>query len=135
LDQCAHAAEQQNVKGSRSADQELKGVAHRTEVSADVHGVGEQEQADDRLQYPVRVVPGDVSGDAAPRRTADPGADLLNDCHQRICEQQRPTNSEPELGTRLRIGSNSARIIVGGARDEAGAKRAKGPYDAFESDS
>src|SRR4030095_3925279 len=49
------------------------------------------------------------------------GNDLDPD-HQRRREQHAPQHAEPELGAGLRIGGDAARIVVGGAGDEAGSE-------------
>jgi hypothetical protein len=61
-----------------------------------------------------------ICGDAASGGAADPSADLLDSRHQRVGEEQRPADSKAELRTRLRIGGDPARIIVGRAGNKAG---------------
>src|SRR5579864_8943854 len=91
---------------------------HRTEVGADVESVGDEEQCDGRLQHPPGVMLAQVPGEAAPRGTADTGADALDRHHQGVREEERPPERVSEGGPRLRVGADSARIVVGGSGDE-----------------
>src|SRR6202020_2163055 len=50
---------------------------------------------------------------------AKAGTDHLDADHQRIGEQHGPQHAVAELRTGLRIGGDTARIIIGGAGDEA----------------
>jgi hypothetical protein len=56
---------------------------------------------------------------------ADARADLLDDGHERIREQQRPRNCEAELCACLGIGGDAAWIIVCGPGDKTWPERAK----------
>ena len=58
---------------------------------------------------------------------ADTRANLLDDGHKGIGEQQRPGNCEAELCSCLRVSGNAAGIIVCGAGDKTRPKRAKNP--------
>jgi hypothetical protein len=60
------------------------------------------------------------SGNAVSRGTADTCADGLNDYHQGEGQQQRPAQAEPELRSRLRVGGDSAGIVVGRAGNQPG---------------
>ena len=63
-------------------------------------------------------MPAHVAGETSARNSADLRADHLNRAHQRIGEKKRPTEAVTELRARLRIGRNSARIVVRRPRDE-----------------
>src|SRR5450830_245467 len=52
----------------------------------------------------------------------DSGTDHLNADHQGVGEQNRPQHVESELCASLRIGGNSAGIVVSRACDESWAK-------------
>ena len=56
-----------------------------------------------------------VGSNAFSRRASNPSAYLLDHDHQRIRKQKRPGDSESELGSGLRIGGDSARIVVSDA--------------------
>ena len=62
-----------------------------------------------------------VAGEALARNATHLRADHLDRAHERIGEQECPTQRVPELRARLRIGSYAAGIVVRGARDQAGA--------------
>jgi len=66
-----------------------------------------------------------IAGDAFARRAADPGADLLDRCDQRVGEQHDPRDRETELGTGLAVGRDSTGVVVGGTGDEARAQHAR----------
>src|SRR5262245_7142760 len=63
-----------------------------------------------------------VARNSMPRRAADACADFLNRCHQRKRKEHRPSDAEPELRAGLGICSDPGGIVVGGPRDEPGAK-------------
>ena len=48
----------------------------------------------------------------------DPSADLLDGAHQRPAEEQGPAEIVAELGARLGVGRDAARIVVRRARDQ-----------------
>ena len=73
-----------------------------------------------------------IAGDAGAGDTPDLGGDLLDDDHQREAEHEGPGEPVAELGADLAVGADSARIVVGGAGDEAGAEaRKNGPGPPF----
>ncbi len=72
-------------------------------------------------EQPWRVMPPQVAGDAVSGDAADAGADLLDRHHQRIAEHQRPGQAKAELRADLRIGRDTAGIVVRCASDQAGA--------------
>jgi hypothetical protein len=95
---------------------------HRPEVGAEVDHVGDDEQAHEGIQKPDRVMAPHIGGETLPCHTPDIRADHLDRAHQGVGQQQRPDQAVAELSARLRIGGNSARIIVGSAGDEARAE-------------
>ena len=108
----AQRAERDHVEQGRSADQQSQRVGHCTEVGPDVDRVGDEKQRDDPLQQPIGIVLAQIAGDAFARRAADPGADLLDRCDQRVGEQHDPRDREPELGAGLAVGRDSAGVVV-----------------------
>ena len=62
------------------------------------------------------------AGESLAGHASDLGADHLDRAHQRVGEEQRPDQAEAELSSRLRIGCDSTRVVVGSAGDEAGAE-------------
>jgi len=120
----AHNDPSDHVDQSRSADQQSERAGHRAEVGADVDRVGDEKKRNDPLQQPVGIVLAQIAGDPFPRRTADPGADLLDRRDQRVGEQHDPRDREAELGAGLAIGRDSAGVIVGRSRDEPRAEHA-----------
>ncbi len=75
---------------------------------------------DDAARQPARIMAAQIAGDAEPGNAADARADLLDRRHQRIAEQQGPGEAVAELRADLGIGGDAARIVVGGAGDQAG---------------
>ena len=63
-----------------------------------------------------------VLGDAETGDAADPGADLLDDDHQRQAEEHGPGQRVAVLGADLAVGRDAARVIVGRSRDQAGTE-------------
>ncbi len=84
-----------------------------------------QQQPDDRVQQPGRVMRADVAGDALAGHAADARADLLDRRHQREAEQHHPAHRVAELRAGLRVGGDAARIVVGGAGDQSRAEPAR----------
>jgi hypothetical protein len=80
------------------------------------------EQADQRQRQPTRTHLVDVRRQALARGPADPRRKHLDADHQRPGEEQRPDQRETELRAGLRVGGDAARVVVGGAGDEAGAE-------------
>src|SRR5450759_2254197 len=75
-----------------------------------------------------------VGSNAFSRRASNPSAYLLDHDHQRIRKQKRPGDSESELGSGLRIGGDSARIVVRRAGDEARTEYTHQPWVARGND-
>ena len=88
-------------------------------------GVGDHQQADQRERQPARAELADVGGQPLPGHPADPRRQHLDADHQRRGQEQRPDQREAELRARLRVGGDAARIVVGGAGDEAGPEPAR----------
>src|SRR5487761_1297313 len=63
-----------------------------------------------------------VAGDPESSRAPDARTDRLDGNHQRVCEDECPSEPESELRAGLRVGRDSTRIVVGGPRDQAGAQ-------------
>jgi hypothetical protein len=96
----------------RPADQEIDRVPHCAEILADIDRVGDHQEGYDAVEQLARIASHDIPGDAAPGGPPDAGADLLDRRHHRVGQQHCPANGETELGSGLRIGRNSARIVV-----------------------
>ena len=62
---------------------------------------------------------------AFPRCPANTRADLLDDGHKGIGEQQRPRNCEAKLCSRLGVRGDAARVVICGARNKTWPKRTK----------
>ena len=56
---------------------------------------------------------------------ANTSADLLDDDHKGIGEQQRPRDCESKLCSRLGVRSDAAWVIICGARNKTWPKRTK----------
>jgi hypothetical protein len=63
-----------------------------------------------------------VACNPEPGRASDPGADRLNRDHQRITDDQRPTQTERELRAGLGVRGYPTRVVVGSPGDEPGAQ-------------
>ena len=73
----------------------------------------------DRVQQPGRIVLCDVRGKAFAGHPTDARADQLNSHHEREGEERRPQNRIADACPDLRIGGDAARIVIGGAGDQA----------------
>ena len=75
-----------------------------------------------------------VSGQAASGHPSDLSADHLNGAHQRVGEQECPPEAVTELCARLRVGGDSAGIVVGSARDQPWTQNVPqlGPIGLFD---
>jgi hypothetical protein len=104
------------------ADDELQRIAHRRDVGGDVDRVGDHEHRDNRIEHRPREMSADVRSEAMAGHASHPCADHLDPHHQWKREDHRPAELIAELRTGLRVGRDPARIVVGGARDEAGAQ-------------
>jgi hypothetical protein len=105
----------------------MAGGAHRPEVSTEIENIGDQEKSDDAAQQPRRVMRPDIAGDTLAGDPADAGADFLNGCHQWPGEQHDPRHVIAELGARLRVGGDTAWIVVGGTGNPTWADIAQQP--------
>ena len=114
-----HDGESPYVQPLRARQDQSDGGAHRAEIRPEVDHVGDQEQAHERIEEPRRIMAPHVGGEAPACHPPDIGADHLDRAHQRVGEKQRPDQAVAELSASLRIGRNSARIVVGSAGDEA----------------
>ena len=103
-----------------AADQEFQRRTHRTDVCSDIDGVGEQQEGDDPVQQPGRVVLANIGGQAVAGHTADAGTDDLNADHERKGEERRPQDGVAEAGAHLGVGRDATRIVVGSAGDKPG---------------
>jgi hypothetical protein len=111
--------EQHDVDQGGAADQQLQRRAHRAEIGAQVDQIGGQQQQDDAPRQPRRVVPAQIAGDAEAGDATDPRANLLDRCHQRVAEHQRPGQAVPELRADLRIGGDAAGVVIRRPGDQA----------------
>ena len=82
-------------------------------------------------ECPGRVLP-QVGRDALARLAADAGADELDRHHEGQRQEHRPQHPGAELRASLGVGGDARRIVVGGARDHAGADVAQKGRDAVE---
>ena len=119
LQQDTDDAEQHGVELGRSVDQQPCRRAHGAKVRAEIDHVGDEQQQDDAMQKPWRIMSTQVAGDADTRDASDPCADVLNDNHEGQAEKHDPGKTVAELGSHLTVGCDAARIVVGGTRDEA----------------
>ena len=76
----------------------------------------------------------DVRREAVPGHATHPRAHHLDADHQRIRQHHRPAQLVAELRARLRIRGDSARIVVRGSGDEAGAEVAHPSTRGFDHD-
>ena len=67
-----------------------------------------------------RIVAAHVAGETLASNTANLRADHLDCAHERVGEQECPTQGVAKLGASLRIGGYAAGIIVRRTGDEAG---------------
>lgn len=72
----------------------------------------------------------DVAGDTLPGDAPNSRTNFLDSRHQWEGEQHDPSHAVAELCTCLRIGGDTARIIIGGTGDPAGAYVARQPLFA-----
>jgi hypothetical protein len=110
-----------DVDQHRTVDQQMQGGGHRAEVSADIDGVGDHKQADQRIKQGRRMMAPHVAGETPAGDPANMCADQLDRAHQRIGEQQRPPQAVAELRACLGISGDAAGIVVRSAGDQAGA--------------
>jgi len=76
---------------------------------------------DQRIDDRRRIVAAHISCEALTSNAPNLRADHLDRAHQRIGEEEGPSQGVAKLGASLRIGGYAAGIVVRGARDEAGA--------------
>src|SRR6185295_1565927 len=86
----------------------------------DVERVRYEEQENDEVEQRSREMIADVRRQAVPGDAPDARADDLDADHQRRGEYHRPQQPVAELRAGLRVRGDAARIVVGGAGDEAG---------------
>jgi len=61
-----------------------------------------------------------VGRDADTGHSAEPCADFLDSCHERVGQQHRPEHRESKLSAYLRVGRDAAGVVVGSTRYDAG---------------
>jgi hypothetical protein len=104
----------------RPVDEKPQRRGHRSEIGSDIDDVGDQEQRDQRINKGRRIMAAHVASQAFAGNTANLRADHLDRAHERIGEEEGPTQGVAELGASLRIGGYAAGIVVRRTRDEAG---------------
>ena len=67
----------------------------------------------------------EVSRNSDSSYSPDARADFLNRTHERVGEQCQPESAESKLSASLRVGCNTARVVVGGAGDQARSDQAQ----------
>ena len=71
----------------------------------------------------------DIAGDTMTGHASDARRDFLDRRHQRIGHQHRPADAEAELRTRLTIGADAGRIVVGCPGDQPRSETLQEPLD------
>ena len=94
------------------AGERMDGVCDRAQIGADVDGVRSEQQQDRAVQDEPRIVIAQHTREALAADHAQPGADVLNGCHQRIREERGPKALQTEGRARDGVGANAARIVV-----------------------
>ena len=114
-----HDCKRGNIENSRAGEEQAQGGGHRAKVRSDIYRVGDQEEADQRIEHRGRIVTAHVFGEAMPGDPSDLGADHLDRAHQRIGEQERPAERIAKLRPGLRISGDATRIVVRGTGNQA----------------
>ena len=118
----AQDAEECRICRGRTAHHQPERLTHRGDIGADVEAVGQQQQEHQRQLQPARVVATDVVRETPAGGAADARADQLDGRHQRPGQHGGPQQAVAEGGAGLRVGGDAARIVVGGAGDQAGTE-------------
>ncbi len=100
------------------AEHHVGGVAHGRDIGTNVDRVGNEQCRDQHHHKPARQHFAHILGKAGAGNAADMCTHQLHRRHQRIGQDHRPEQMEAKLSTRLRIGGNPARIVVGRACDQ-----------------
>jgi len=93
--------------------------------SAAIDCVRYQQEDDGAVQQPPWIMTSQIRRQAMAAHRTDPGAHDLNGDHERIGQQDGPQHVEAELRTRLRIGGDTARVVVSCPGDESGSELRK----------
>ena len=104
--------ESESIEKRGAANDEPQPFAHRSEIRSYVDRVGDHQQNDKSNNRPARQSISDVSRQPLPRFPADARADDLDRRHEGQREQHRPSERKAELGSCLRIGGDTAGVIV-----------------------
>ena len=118
FEQDGDGSEGRHIKQDRAGDQQPQRRSHGPQIGSDIDCVGNYEQTYQHIEQRRGIMAAHVSGQAAPGHPSDLSADHLHRAHQRVGQQQRPPEAVTELCARLRVGRDSARIVVGSARDQ-----------------
>jgi hypothetical protein len=113
-------------QGSNSRD-ELRGLCHSTEISANVDEVSDDENGTGSPEHPAGIISSNGSCQTAPRNHSQSRAHQLDRGHQRKREERDPERGVTVGCASDRIGGDSRRIIVGRAGDQPRAQDGKGP--------
>ena len=114
LQQHRTGGKDQRVFMLETANHEIKGFAHRSDVGGDIDRVGENQQAVPSQALSTRRNFLGVRSNALAGDLADFGADQLNGDHERRRKKHRPQQAETELRAGLRIGGYAGRVVVSG---------------------
>ncbi len=115
----AHQGEADHENMSAAAHDQLGAGGHCRKVCADIEGVRREQDADEQQDERAGKGPNEIPGETATGHAPDVRADELHRRHQRIGEDLRPQQTVAELRARLRIGGNSAGIVVSRAGDDS----------------
>jgi hypothetical protein len=113
------AAERQGVDHRRPADQEPDRFAHGRDVGGNIDGIGGRRQRDDPVEQHGRQHFAQIGGEAAAGDRPDARAHDLDRDHEWGREKHGPAQRVAELGPALRVGRDSAGIVVCRPRQQA----------------
>jgi hypothetical protein len=95
---------------------------HGRDIRSNIQRVGDQQQQDHALEHDRRERGLDIGSESLAGNPSDLRAHGLDRGHQRIRQWHRSEHVEAELGSRLGIGRNAARIVVSRAGDKSGTE-------------
>jgi hypothetical protein len=108
------------------AGNQLRDVSHRVDVGGDIQRVGDEQEHHHALQHHGRESGLYIGGESSASGAAEDGAHRLYRRHQRIGEWHGPEDVKTELGSRLRVGGDAARVVIGRAGYEPWAYSRQG---------
>ncbi len=114
-------AEDYRKQGCASGEEQGHRRTHGADVGTQIEDVGCRHQQENENENWFWITLAEIGGESATCDAPDATADFLDCRHQGVGQEHGPKKRIAELRTHLRIGRDTARIVIRGSGDEARA--------------